>query len=160
MQAKNGYIWVIDQSRLIRNGGDSFFQGIVIDVTETVELRNSMEILMKYAAFDILLMTARDGKRHYKVLANGISRDSGCTVEETELLLNANEYYDIMEEPDAQSRSQAGWQAIREHRDYQETFRIKDMEGNQIRVHLTARYTGEWDGGSQYLVVCEKILDT
>ena len=65
-----------------------------------------------------------------------------------------------MEEPDAQSRSQAGWQAIREHRDYQETFRIRDMEGNQIRVHLTARYTGEWDGGSQYLVVCEKILDT
>ena len=51
-------------------------------------------------------------------------------------------------------------QAIREHRDYQETFRIRDMEGNQIRVHLTARYTGEWDGGSQYLVVCEKILDT
>lgn len=159
MQARDGYIWVIDQNRLIRNGGDSFFQGIVIDVTETVELRNNMKILMKYAAFDILLMTAGEGKRHYKVLANGITRASGYSVEEMELLMNTKEYYSIMAEPDAQSRSQEVWQAIREHRDYQESFRIPDMEGRIIQVRLSARYAGESEAGSQYLVVCEKIAD-
>ena len=114
---------------------------------------------MKYAAFDILLMTAGEGKRHYKVLANGITRASGYSVEEMELLMNTKEYYSIMAEPDAQSRSQEVWQAIREHRDYQESFRIPDMEGRIIQVRLSARYAGESEAGSQYLVVCEKIAD-
>lgn len=159
MQARDGYIWVIDQSRLIRNGGDSFFQGIVMDVTETVELRRNMQILKEHAALDILLMTASGGKRHYQVLANGLSRDRGYSAEEAELFLNTKEYYEVMAEPDAEDRSLAGWKAIEEHRDYEETFRIPDMEGRMIQVHLTATFAGESGEGSQYLVVCEKIRD-
>ena len=40
-----------------------------------------------------------------------------------------------------------------------ESFRIPDMEGRIIQVRLSARYAGESEAGSQYLVVCEKIAD-
>lgn len=41
MRSRGGYIWVIDQSRYMEYRGRCFLQGIVINVTEMVELRDT-----------------------------------------------------------------------------------------------------------------------
>ncbi|RGY99686.1 EAL domain-containing protein [Clostridium sp. AM58-1XD] len=47
MMSKKGYIWVVDQSQYMEYGGRTFLQGVIMDVTETVKLRNRMKVLMK-----------------------------------------------------------------------------------------------------------------
>lgn len=47
MLGKQGYVWVLDQSQYMEYGGKGFFQGVVLDITETVELRKRMEELLR-----------------------------------------------------------------------------------------------------------------
>ena len=71
MLGKNGYIWVIDQSRYMEYGGKTFLQGVVLDVTETVELRNKMKLLMKHMPESVYLLTYRNDCLYSQVLAKG-----------------------------------------------------------------------------------------
>ena len=72
MLGKNGYIWVIDQSRYMEYGGKTFLQGVVLDVTETVELRNKMKLLMKHMPESVYLLTYRKKCLYSQVLAKGL----------------------------------------------------------------------------------------
>ena len=47
MLSKHGYIWVVDQSRYMEYRGKPFLQGVVMDITETVMLREKMKQLEK-----------------------------------------------------------------------------------------------------------------
>ena len=51
---------MVDQSRFLEYEGTSFLQGVVVDVTETVELRNMMRILMEHTPNDIVLLSWSD----------------------------------------------------------------------------------------------------
>ena len=42
MLAKDGYIWVIDQTSVLEYNGTRFFQGVVTNVTKNIELRLSL----------------------------------------------------------------------------------------------------------------------
>lgn len=50
MLSKHGYIWVVDQSRYMEYRGNPFLQGVVMDITETVMLREKMKRLEKGAS--------------------------------------------------------------------------------------------------------------
>ncbi len=45
MLSKQGYIWVVDQSRYMEYRGKPFLQGVVMDISETVMLREKMKQL-------------------------------------------------------------------------------------------------------------------
>ena len=51
MLAKDGYIWVIDQTSVLEYNGTRFFQGVVTNVTKNIELRNQMQLLEKYQRY-------------------------------------------------------------------------------------------------------------
>lgn len=82
MRAKNGYIWVIDQSRYTEYSGSIFIQGVVLNVTEMVELRNMMKIIMGHTPDNILFLKGNNGVWTYEVAADGISRQVGYPAEE------------------------------------------------------------------------------
>lgn len=79
MKSKHrGYLWVVDQSRYLRYEGVSFLQGVVVDVTETVELRNAMRMLVDHTLNDIVLVSWTDrAHARFEVIADGISRKCG-----------------------------------------------------------------------------------
>lgn len=82
MKAKKGYIWVIDQTRQVEYKGEVFYQGSVVDVTDTVALRNNMKLLMQSATEDILILTAVNGKAvQLEVLTCGYVKKHGFTDE-------------------------------------------------------------------------------
>lgn len=82
MRAKKGYIWVIDQSRYTEYSGSIFIQGVVLNVTEMVELRNMMKIIMGHTHDNILFLKGNNDTWTYEVAADGISRHVGYHVEE------------------------------------------------------------------------------
>lgn len=85
MRAKSGYRWVVDQSRFLEYEGTSFLQGVVVDVTETVELRNMMRILMEHTPNDIVLLSWSDRERvRAHVVACGVSGKHGLSCEQYE----------------------------------------------------------------------------
>lgn len=79
MKSKHGYLWVVDQSRFLEYEGVSFLQGVIVDVTETVELRNMMSLLIEHLPNDIVMLswTDRDHIR-VEVVAYGFSSKYGC----------------------------------------------------------------------------------
>lgn len=53
-------------------------QGVVVDVTETVELRNAMRMLVDHTLNDIVLVSWTDrAHARFEVIADGISRKCG-----------------------------------------------------------------------------------
>lgn len=60
MKAKDGYVWVVDQSRFLEYEGVTFLQGVVVDATETMELRNCMRALVDHIDDDIVVFSWED----------------------------------------------------------------------------------------------------
>ena len=54
-----------------------FFQGVIIDITETVTLRNKLQMLLRNMPEDIILVTAEDGTYRCEAMSNGLSRERG-----------------------------------------------------------------------------------
>ena len=63
-------------------GGNEFFQGVVLDVTEMVTLRERLRLLLDYVPEDFILVRSRDGRYEYEVMADGLARSLGYTKEE------------------------------------------------------------------------------
>ena len=62
MLSKNGYIWVLDQSKYMEYQDRQFLQGIIMDITETVNLRNQMTHLLSHLPESIFLLRTREGR--------------------------------------------------------------------------------------------------
>lgn len=82
MKASQGYIWVIDQTRYMRYGGNEFFQGVVLDVTEQVTLRERLRLLLDHIPEDFILVSCGDGRASSEIIADGLGRMLGYSREE------------------------------------------------------------------------------
>lgn len=92
MKSRDGYIWVIDQSKFIELDGQRMIQGIVLNISDTVKLRDRMRMFVDNTTENIILMDFRNGEVSYNVIAKGISRDLGFSDEEYERALNTKSY--------------------------------------------------------------------
>lgn len=77
MLSKRGYIWVFDQSKYMETQGTKCIQGVVMDVTETVEFRNQMKLLREYAPENILILNCKREGTDFVLLAGGIVPEAG-----------------------------------------------------------------------------------
>lgn len=83
VKTKDGYVTVVDQSRYLEYDGVPFLQGVIVDVTETVELRDTMRMLMEYTCNDIVTLTWSDrSKVDVRTIARGVTRRFGLSEEE------------------------------------------------------------------------------
>ena len=64
----------------------------VVDVTETVELRDKMRLLMAHTPENIFLLKVRGGEGSCRVIADGLCRDLGCQPGQFEQLLRTRQY--------------------------------------------------------------------
>lgn len=73
MLAKKGYIWIKGYTKCLQYKGHVFYQGIIVDISETVELKQKMELMKKCMHQDIVLLTFGLETIDYQVLVHGIS---------------------------------------------------------------------------------------
>lgn len=151
MMSKSGYIWVIDQSRYMEYGGKTFLQGVVLEVTRTVELRNRMKLLMKHMPESIALITRKDGGLKVQVLAEGLFAGSG----ESE-----REYIKIFENDSGKSQERLEillMQAMESRKGYQDVIPVKLPRRERAWVSLDARFVEEGEEGIVYLCICADV---
>ena len=92
MKTSCGYIWVIDQTRQARYDGNDFFQGVVLDVTELVTLRERLRLLMAHVPEDYVLVSCQDGHFEHEIIADGLARTIGYSRDEYIALLKHGGY--------------------------------------------------------------------
>ena len=88
MLGRNGYIWVIDQSRYLEYGGFVFIQGVV-PWTSLKPLTCAIicRCLWENTPENILLISLKDNNFSFKVIANGLYRSLGYSIKAYEELL-------------------------------------------------------------------------
>lgn len=90
MKTKNGYMWVVDQSRYLEYEGRAFLQGVVVDITETVELRNAIRALADHSKCSIAVLSWSDRDQvKIRVDRCEIMRSFGFTTEEGAVRMEA-----------------------------------------------------------------------
>ena len=92
MKAARRYIWVIDQTRHMLYGDKEFFQGVVLEVTELVTLRERLRLLLAHVPEDFVLVSCHDGRFEHEIIADGLARTMGYSREGYLELLEAGGY--------------------------------------------------------------------
>lgn len=146
---KHGYVWVIDQSKHMNFHGTSFFQGVVIDVTETVELRNKMRMLMENSSDNVVLINYKDGNFKYEILGDGLFRELGYTKEEYEEPWNMGQELQITRQKLAE--------AVRCGRNYQDTIQVKMPDNMEIWLSVDGRFIREDEEGVLYFCIYRDV---
>lgn len=159
MKAKKGYIWVIDQTNRTEYRGEAFFQGAVVDVTETVTLRNRMRFLMQSAKEDILILTARQEEIiRLEVLTNGYVKNQGFTEESFlsflwKLLAEAK-----LPDSPLYEKNILFLEAVRNREDYQCVIHTS-MNGKDRQLYMRLEYVDSEGEKNQFIWAFSDITD-
>lgn len=88
--AKKGYIWISDQTCALKYVGIDSFQGVITDISETVELRNKHNLLMNYTSNDVIIVDYHNGQIDYNTLATGLSNRFNSIIKKDSQILNSS----------------------------------------------------------------------
>lgn len=153
MLSKHGYIWVIDQTKYIEYGGKLFFQGLVLDVTEMVKLRNQMQMLVKYTPEDIILAQYRDGRIQYEIIADGMGRGLGFSAEDYRAFFYEGGYGELIQKKNVEEIEEWLAACIRNRKNGQRLIPLHFADGRDVWLSLDARFIKDEPDGITYLFI-------
>lgn len=157
MMAKDGYIWVVDQSRYMEYNGRFFLQGVILDITETVGLRNKMKLLMRHMPEAVSLLTYRDGNISVNVLTEGLFSRMGCTLEEYIRIFRSGTGERTVKNAENKSLEERLKRSMIRRENYKDVVRV-EMPGREERwMSLDIRYVGEGADGMNFLCICADV---
>ena len=76
--------------------GRQFLQGIITDITETVNLRNRMSHLFVHLPESIFLLRIREGRIEFRLLSEGFFAEYGYTAESLDQYVRTRFYNDTV----------------------------------------------------------------
>lgn len=159
MLSKRGYIWVVDQSRYMDYANKRFYQGVIIDITETVTLRNKLQMLLKNMPEDIILVTIQNGKYRCEAIANGLSRNQGMDLETYQRTLDSGSFEKSVEEGSLRRLKGKLDGAMAEGAGYQDVIKLIKQDGSTLWASLDARYIKDGPEGITYLFLLGDVTD-
>lgn len=159
MLSKHGYIWVVDQSRYMYYANNRFFQGVIIDITETVTLRNKLQMLLRNMPEDIILVTAEDGTYRCEAMSNGLSRERGIDLATYQRSLDTAAYEHYMEEGELARVKRKIDKAMSERDGCQDVVQFTEPDGSRLWASLDARYIHDRPEGITYLFLLGDVTD-
>lgn len=151
MLAKHGCIWVVDQSRYMDYANKRFYQGVIIDVTETVALRNKLQMLLRNMPEDIILVTNHNGQYQCESMANGLTRSQGIDLAAYQRSLDAGRYKKSMEQGEFIRIKNELEKAMEARTEYQAVIKLTKPDGAFVWTSLDARYIKDGEEGITYL---------
>lgn len=159
MKGKNGYIWVLDQSIYLEYEGKTMLQGMVLDVSKEVALRNKMRLLMDHISENIVLARYKEDTISYEIIANGMYRDLGYTWQEYEKHLKEQKYEQMITDRDKKRIRVKLMDAIRDKGDFNHIFPIFLPQKGEQWINLNAGYIGEEEGSIVFLFTYGDVSD-
>ena len=159
MMSKHGYIWVIDQSRHLEFRGNVFLQGVVLEITNMVKLRNKMKLLMEHTPENIFILTFKDGHWTYEMIAGGLFQKLGEWNDEFKNILS-NKWADaIICQEGSQRLDENIKEIVKERKNYHSAAKVLLKEGKAFWINIDIRYIREDTEGIVYLCLCSDITD-
>lgn len=137
MKAKDGYIWVIDQTSHTNYHGTLYYQGVVLDVTETVNLRNKMQMLEESLPENILLINYSEESTHIEVITQGLFRSLGYENKEVEDYIAQKKLSDYVENGLFEKINDQVLNAMSKHENFSTVFEYHDNGLRWLRLELT-----------------------
>ncbi|MBS7009248.1 EAL domain-containing protein [Anaerostipes sp.] len=156
MLSKNGYIWVIDQSKYMEYQGKQFLQGVVLDVTESVNLRSQMQHLLKHLPESISLLWTDDGDIKFRLLSAGFFKEYGYTLQSLQHYLSSKDYSRTLESGLPEQVRQELLCAMEHCNNYETSFEICLPENKAIKISLNASPVEGTADKLCYLCICKK----
>lgn len=153
MRGKNGYIWVFDQSKYMETQGTKCIQGVVMDVTETVQFRNQMMLLREYAPENIVILNMGKSSVEFVVLASGLYRKWGWSEAEYQRMMTERQYIDSICGQDYERMDEGLKAAIAGREDYHTVFQKEMPDGSVSWLSMRAKFISESTDTVTYLFV-------
>lgn len=153
MRSKNGYIWVIDQSKYMEAKGTKCVQGVVMDVTETVEFRNHMKLLRECSPENIMLIKYNDVESEFMVLAGGLYKKMGYSESEYQDMMSDRTYIDSINTRDYERITREMKAVVRKRKDYSTVFQKTMPDGSIIWINMEVKFISESSDEVTYLCV-------
>lgn len=155
MITKDGFISVIDQTSVQTYEGKRFYQSVVINITETVALRNKMQLLMKYTYDDIFLINLQGNNTSYEIITHGLASSYGYSEEEYQILLENKQIQrkicDTYEDINSHMRK-----AIQEKVNYNTIF-TANIQDKNVLIKITLEFIDEEQDTLRYLCVLSDV---
>lgn len=159
MLSKNGYIWVIDQSKYMETQEINCIQGVVMDVTEIVEFRNHMKLLKDYAPENIIILKYGKKSLEFVVLTDGLYRKQGYSTQDYQKMMTKKEYVSTINSQDYERINRDMKMAIKRREDYHAVFRKIMKDGKTIWINMEAKFISENPDEVTYLCVYGDVTD-
>lgn len=157
MAAKQGYIWVADQSRYVEYGEREFLQGVILDITETVELRNRMKLLMKHMPEAVTILTYKEENISIQILTKGLFGRMGCTQEEYDEILQSGTCERAVGNSEEGSLEERLKRSMKHRRNYQDVIQVAIPGREVLWMSLDVRYIDEGTDGINFLCICADV---
>lgn len=150
MLSKRGYIWVIDQSKYMEYHGKQFLQGIVMDVTESVNLRSQMKHLLNHLPESISLLGIEHGEIKFKLLSLGFFEQYGYTLETLQQFFSETAFL--------QNIKKGLLKAIKSHEVFEASAEICLPENNRLQISLDVKPLEQTEDNFSFMCICNKII--
>lgn len=160
MQGSQGYVWVIDQSQYMEYGGNTFLQGVVLDVTETVELRKRMELLMEHMPVTVAYARMRGEDSTVQIIAGGVFEKLGLARGGDLEKVGSQAYKTMVRKKDRVRVDETVKQAVRTRQNYRDVMQMNLPSGEKLWISLDGRYLGEEEDEIDYLCIYSDISET
>ncbi len=153
----NGYIYVVNQSRLVEMNDQMCLQNVAIDVTEVMKLRNQMRLLGRFSTDDVVFVRRKsDNSYKYRVVIHGLASKMGLTGKEFEKLLNSGELYRSMPPEEAERLATVTMDALRSKHSFEFDFTIM-LNGRPLRLHMKSDYVDDESSKVEYICIFRTI---
>ena len=131
-----GYIYTMNQARMTDLSGQLCFQGVAIDVTNMVKLRNQMRLLSRFSSDDVIFVRRKGEGMKHQVVVHGLENRLGLSRKAFERLLNSGEAFRRVPDAEAGALKTALDAAVerREHFEYDFSMALED--GTPVPLHI------------------------
>ena len=133
---QDGYIYVMNQSRLTDLDGQVCFQSVAIDVTDVVKLRNQMRLLSKYSTDDVVFVRVKENAWKYRVVVHGLEARLGMTAKEFEKYLNSGELFRGLDATEAERLRVVTYEAIEQKKPFEFEFVLTPPNASPVKLHM------------------------
>ena len=148
-----GYIYVVNQSRLVEVDGQVCLQNVAVDVTEVMKLRNQMRLLSRFITDDVVFVRKKGDSWKYRVIIHGLEERMGLTGKEFEKLLNSGALYRSMSPEEAARLGEVTMNALKDHKPLEFDFTINLHDNRTMRLHMKNNYVSDKSSKVEYICV-------
>lgn len=159
IKGARGYIWVIDQTKLMEYDGKEFFQGVILDVTELVSLREHLRLLLEHIPEDFILVSSKDGQYGYEVIADGLNRILGYSGPEHIKGVKRGRYLSDIYKDDYEGLLRQVRGASDQGRNFVHLCAVDAQDGTRVWVRTEARCARQGPHETIYLFNFKDVTD-